>query len=142
MEDLLGGAAPNLRRDRRLKTMVDRLSCDRAPPSRNSFGERAKDGDGTSIGSAIGAPDERRVFNILPFQGAQMWPVMLELSLDHRLCAIVSRIARIWRRDTDVQSRQTVSEGLRENISGSQVGAWAKARDFRFCAGVTLFHPR
>ena len=65
MKDLLGSTTPNLCRDRRVEAMVNRLCCYCTPPSRYSFGECAKDGDSASMRPTIGAPDDRRVFNIL-----------------------------------------------------------------------------
>ena len=59
MKDLLGSTTPNLRRDHRVQTMINRLSCDCTPPSRYSFGECAKGGDSASMRSTIGAPDDR-----------------------------------------------------------------------------------
>ena len=71
-----------------------------------------------------------------------MRPVVFELPLDHRFCAIVSSVACVRRRNADVQGRLAITESLREDISGSQVRAWDKTRNFRLCAGVTLLHPR
>ena len=68
VEDLPGRSPPNLCGNRRLQTLIDRLRCDRTPSSRNPFGECAKNGDGTSVWPAVGAPYERRVFNIMPLQ--------------------------------------------------------------------------
>ena len=38
----------------------------------------------------------------------------------------------------DIQSRQRVSESLRQNIRWSKVGAWNETRDLGFRAGVAL----
>ena len=82
LKHLLGGATPNFRRDRRMEAVVHRLSCHCSPPSRNPFGECAKDGDSTIVRSSIGAPDKWGVLDVLPFQSTQMLPIVLQLPAD------------------------------------------------------------
>ena len=65
VEDLPSRPTPNLCGDCGMQALIDRLRCNRAPSSRNLFGECAKNGDGARIWSAVGTPYERRVFNIL-----------------------------------------------------------------------------
>ena len=95
MEDLPGPSPPDLRRDRRLQALIDRLSCDHFPSSRNSFGECAKNRDGTSVRATVRAPDNRHILDVLSLQSIQVWSVVFELSLDHGLGAIVSSVACI-----------------------------------------------
>ena len=102
VEDLPSRPSPNLCGNCGMQALINRLRCNRAPSSRNSFGECAKNGDGTSVWSAVGAPYERRVFNILSLQSTQMWSVVFELPLDHGFGAIVSSVACIGRCDADV----------------------------------------
>ena len=76
MKDLLSSTTPDLSRNRGVQTMVDRLSRDCAPPSRNLFGECAKDGDSAGMRSTIRAPDDRSVLDVLSLQRAQVLAIV------------------------------------------------------------------
>ena len=141
MEDLLGSATPNLSGDRRVQTMVDRLSRDCTPPSRNSFGECAKDGDSAGMRSTIRAPDDRCVLDVLSLQRAQVLAIVFQFPFHHRLCAITASVERMGGRDADIESREEVSEGLCQDVRWAQVCSRNEASHLSLSARVTLVNP-
>ena len=102
VKDLLSSATPDLCGDRRMQAVVDRLSRDCTPPSRNSFGECAKDGDSAGMRSTIRAPDDRCVLDVLSLKRTQVLAVVFQFPFHHRLCAITASVERMGGRDADI----------------------------------------
>ena len=104
-----------------METMINRLRRDCSPPSRNLFGECAKDGDSTSVRSTIAAPYKGRVFDVLPFEDIQMLAIVFQFSVDHGLRAVEASVFGIGGRDANVDSRQAIAESLRQDIRWTQI---------------------
>ena len=124
-----------------MQTVVHRLSRDCAPPSRNSFGECAKDGDSAGMRSTIRAPDDRCVLDVLSLQRAEMLTIVLQFPFHHRLCAVTANIERMGGRDADVECRQGVSEGLCQDVCWAQVRSRNEASHLSLSARITLLNP-
>lgn len=67
---------------------------------------------------------------------------MLQFPLDRRLGAIVASKARIKRRNADIESREAVSESLRQDVCRVQIRSWYEATHLTLCARATLLNPR
>ena len=124
-----------------MQAVVDRLSRDCTPPSRNSFGECAKDGDSAGMRSTIRAPDDRCVLDVLSLQRAEMLTIVFQFPFHHRLCAVTASIERMVGRDADVECREGVSEGLCQDVCWAQVRSRNEASHLSLSARVTLLNP-
>ena len=121
-EDLIGGAPPDFCGNRGVQVQVDSPSSRSAPSSRNALAESAKNGERTTVRTAIRAPHERLINYILPLERVQVGPVIPKLLLNHGLSAIQARVDSIRRSDADVKSGLAVAESKGKDVR------WPKPR--------------
>jgi hypothetical protein len=88
--------------------------------------------------SAVGAPDERQVLDILPLKRPQVWSIVFHFALEHGHDAIGASMPSVWRADADVESSGGVPQCCREDIGGSQPGARDETHNLVLSRGVAL----
>ena len=141
-KNLLGGSAPNFGGNGALHTMVYSCRCSSATSSRDTFGERAKNSDSTTVRAAIRTPSEWYVLNILLFQHAEIRAIVIHLALEHGSSAVRSSADGVRRRDAYIQSGDCITQCLGEDVCGAELRAGDEPGDLGLGGRVALLKTR
>jgi hypothetical protein len=88
--------------------------------------------------SAVGAPDERQILDVLPLKRPEVWSIVFHFALEHGHDAVSASVLCVWGANADVEGGGGMPQGSGEDVGGSQPGAGDETHDLVLRRGVAL----